>query len=317
MHVAVLGAGALGSVYGARLAVRARATVTFVVRPARADSRAPIVIERVKGDLREELATPARAAVVPPDADVVLVAVGTEDLDALRRPLGDTQAPLVVLTPMMPADWARVRAAFGARVLAAMPNVVAYARRQGDEEVVRYWLPPQPTRIDEPPAGAGGVAVRELARSLDDAGIGARLELAVHEANPATTVCFIAVGMAIAVAGSVDALVADHALLHTTAEACREGASLGRTIGRPEPWAAFAPLAAHPSTLRAGFALLRRLSPEGLFYAEEHFGRKLLDQHRVMAREMTALMRARGLPHAATLALATRLEAPPISSPEG
>jgi ketopantoate reductase len=305
VHVAVLGAGALGAVYGARIALRTEATVTFVVRPARASSRQPIAIERVKGALREELAAPARSAVVPPDADVVLVAVGSEDLDALRAPLGESEAPLVVLTPMMPAEHARMQEAFGReRVFAAMASVVSYAREDG---VFRYWQPPQPTRIDEPRAGGAGEPVRALAALLERAGIGARLELAVHEANPATTVCFIAIPMALAVAGSAKELTADEALLSLASRACREGAELGRRLGRPEPWAAFAPLAASTTTIRAGFALLRRLSPEGLFYAEEHFGRKLRIQHRLMAQAMLDLARAKGTPHEAIAELAALL----------
>ena len=74
MHVAVYGAGALGSVYGGRLAARTRASVTFVVRAARASSREPIVIERVKDvrDRRETVAAPVRSAAIPGDRKSVV-----------------------------------------------------------------------------------------------------------------------------------------------------------------------------------------------------------------------------------------------------
>ncbi|MBN9162189.1 MAG: oxidoreductase, partial [Myxococcales bacterium] len=100
MHVAVFGAGALGGVYGVRLALHGGVDVSFVVRPSRVGSTAPIVIETVRKSRREAIESPVRTDVVPPSADVVLLAVGTEDLDALKLPLGASEAPNVVLTPM-------------------------------------------------------------------------------------------------------------------------------------------------------------------------------------------------------------------------
>lgn len=303
MHVAVFGAGALGSVYGVRLATRARVSVTWIVRAAKVSSRAPIVIERVRRDEREEIDVPVRAASIPTDADVVLLAVGTEDLDAIRGALAGSDAPIIVLTPMFPRDWERMRAAFGARVLSAMPNVVSYARK--DDGVIRYWLPPAPTRIDE----TRDEAVRELARRLDEAGLRAHLELGVHEKNPATTISYIAIAMALAVAGSADALMKDDSLLSLTTRACREGVALGRRVGTPEPWAALSPFIAAPWALRAWLGMLGRVSPEALFYAEEHFARKLRAQHQVMIREMIDLAREKRVGHAAFEELAARLEA--------
>jgi ketopantoate reductase len=304
VHVAVIGAGALGAVYGVRLALRGDARVTFVVRPKRAESREPLVIERIKGDVREVLEAPSRSAAVPADADVVMVAVGTEDLDALA--LGELDRPFVVLTPMMPKDYARMRAAFGERVLAALPSVVSYARKDG---VVRYWLPPTRTRIDEPPASPRhrAAAVRGLAEALTAAGLPTRLELGVHDTNPATTACFIPLAMALSVAGTMAALANDEALCDLAGRACREGVAIGRRLGRPEPGAILAPALGHPWALRAAIRAMQRLSPEALFYAEEHFARKLSQQNLVMAREMAELARERGLSHEALDALASRL----------
>lgn len=300
MHVAVIGAGALGAVYGVRLALRARARVTFVVR--RASPREAIAIERVKGDVREVLAAPVLATEVPGEADVVLVAVRTEDLGSLA--IGETEAPIVVLTPMMPRDYGRLRAAYGDRVLSAMPSVVSYARGDG---VVRYWAPPVRTRIDEPRKERA--LVRELADALTMAGLPSRLELAVHETNPATTACAIPLALALCVAGSLDALAADEALCRLAARACKEGVAIGRAIGRPEPAVLLAPALASPLALRAAIRALRRASPEAVFYLEEHFARKLAHQNRVMAREMVELARRRGLSHEALDALTARLGA--------
>lgn len=321
MKIAVFGAGALGGVYGVRLAVHGGVDVTFIVRPARAASSAPIAIETVRKGRRDTIAAPAYATEVPPDTDAILLAVGTEDLVATRLdggsaeggitidgPLGSSDAPIVILTPMLPKGWARVRRAFGGRAYAAMPNVAAYARR--DDGVIRYWLLPATTKIDEPRAGARGAeAVRALAHALRRAGLRGELELAVHETNPATTVAYIAIGMGLAVAGSAAALAADDALLELVARACREGSRLAYRIGTPELFVALTPVVSAPWALRAWLGALGRLSPEALFYAEEHFSRKLVDQHRLMAREMSEIAEDKGLPHAAIDALAERLDA--------
>lgn len=314
MNVAVIGAGALGSVYGVCLARRGDVDVTFVVRPSRVGSKEPIVIERVRGNRRELVDAPVRSAVVPPDADVIVLTVGTEDLDALRDPLGTSQAPIVILTPMLPREWSRVREAYGDRALAALPSVVAYARKE--DGVVRYWLPPAPTKIDEPRAGSEGAeVVRAFADALSRAGIRTQLSLGVHESNPATTVCFIPIGMLLSVAGSAARLADDERLLSLATRACREGVRLSHRIGQPELWATLAPAVAAPWALRTWLHALARLSPEAVFYAEEHFGRKLREQHRVMIRDMVTLAHEKGLPHDALDELAAQLGAPSSPSP--
>lgn len=305
MHVAIVGAGALGVLHGVLLAARAGEDVTFVVRPARVSETTPFVLEAVRGGKRETIEAPRRAAVVPGDADVVLLAVGTEDLDGVREALGSSEAPIVVLTPMMPEDWRRVRSAFGERVLAAMPGVVAYVREDG---VVRAWFPPRPTLVDEPRAGANGVAVHALVRSLREAGLPVDLQLGVHETNPATTVGFIGIAMAISLAGSVAGLVEDEELLALAVRSAHEGREIGHRIGRADPLAAIGAAVVTPLALRLFFAGLRRFSPEAVFYAEEHFGRKLRRQHVVMAREIAELAAAKGAPSGAYAELARRLD---------
>lgn len=302
MHVAVFGAGALGLVYGVRLAKRTSTKVTFVVRPARVASTDPYEIESAWNDKREGVEEPLRAAIVPPDADVVLLCVGTEDLDALAGPLAESTAPIVVVTPMMPQDWERIRAVYGTRVLAAFPTMSSYVRKA--DGVVRYWLFPSPTLIDEPRPPVP--AIDELVRELNAAGVKAKLSLGVHESNPATTVAFIPIGMGMCVAGSAEALVADEELCGLVARACREGGRLAHRIGTPEFYSAFFPILASRWALGLFFGAL---SKEGLFFAEEHFGRKIAVQHRVMIRQMIELATQRGLPHEAFDELAVRLEA--------
>jgi 2-dehydropantoate 2-reductase len=312
MHIAVVGAGALGSVYGVRLAACTRAAVSFVVRPARAESREPITIEQgglYKRGLRERIEQPERGAHIARNADLVLLAVGTEHLEETYDKLRETDAPIVVLSPMMPADFAKMRRAFGDRVHAAMPTVVAYASGgQGDRgSVVRYWLIPSPTRIDLPCQGRRGQVVRSFANALDQAGLATQLEARVYETNPATTVCFLPMAMAISIAGGVEALCSDADLLAITAKACRESVRLARRIGRPLPFATLAPLAASAPALRSAVAMLRRLSPEALSYLDLHFGQKLRTQNDIMLRNMVDLARDKDLPHSALRKLGGKL----------
>lgn len=303
MHVAVIGAGALGLVYGVRLATRTSCTVTFVVRPKRASSTDPFVIESAWNDARETLSAPRRATEVPADADVILLAIGTEDLEGLAALVGAFAAPIVILTPMMPQDWTRIRAAYGERALAAMPTMSSYVRKE--DGVVRYWLLPAPTLIDEPrPAQP---VIEALVKELRSAGVKTKLELGVHESNPATTVGFIAIGMGLAIAGSAEALAADGALLQIVSEACTEGRRLAHRIGKPQPVALAFPIV----TSRWALELwLRALPAEARFFAEDHFGRKIAAQHRVMIRQMIELAEDRGLPHSAFDAIERRLSLP-------
>lgn len=297
MHVAVVGAGALGAVYGARLALTG-VSVTHVVR--RSIDPRPTVIEAVKGN-RRETAWIARSLEVPGDADVIVVTVGTEDLTALEKALAPSDAPMVILTPMLPRDYQRMREQYGERVHAAIATVVSYAREDG---VFRYWLPPAPSKIDEPRAGGHGVAVRALADAWNAAGISTRLELGVHEAGPASTACAVPIGMTVPLAGSLAALAKNPDLLRLAHGCCVEGVALGKRLGRPDP----ATLASPFITTRLGMMALNAfLSEEARHYVSHHFGAKLIEQHRQMARDFVEMASARGLPHASLSELHERL----------
>lgn len=305
MHVAVFGAGALGSVYGVRLAKRTSTTVSFVVRPRRVTETTPIAIQSVWNGEQEQIDAPVRVAEVPADADVIFLTVGTEDMTALAGPLStNTSAPIVVVTPIMPQEWARLRAAYGDRVFSAYPTISAYGRKS--DGVFRYWTLPAPTLIDEPRLNAEhGSAIHELVTQLKAAGLRAGTKLGVHEMNPATTVGFIPIGMGVAVAGSGAALVADEQLCTLVSLSCSEGGRLAHRIGTPEPYAALFPIVASRWALRLFFSALPK---EALYFFEEHFGRKIAEQHRVMIRQMIDLAAQKGLPHDALDELADRLD---------
>lgn len=308
MHVAIVGAGALGRVYGARLEQRNGANVTFVVRAPRLADGA-IQLERVDGD-RAALALlhPARAIAVPGDADVVLVCVRGDQLDAALVALlrAGPDVPAVILTPMMPADYMRLRAALGeGRIVAAMPSVVAYTNDAG---ATRYWLPRAATTLlDEVrPADA---ALSSLREALEAAGIGARFEMGVHETNPATTIAFIALALGLDAAGSIDLLLSDEATLGLALRAAAECATLARRVGKVATWASLVLRFVGPTTLRLGIALARARAPEAVAYVEEHFGRKIHAQNVVMAEAIALLAREKGVTHAAIDELLARLTA--------
>jgi len=308
MHAAVVGAGALGCVYGARLAAKADVGVTFVVRQPRLKTSGAMLLERV--DERDDviaLKAPEYATEVPAHADVVLVCVRGEQLDdalaalLLRGP----DVPAVVLTPMMPGDYARMRAALGERVVAAMPGVVAYLR---EDRVVRYWLPRMaPTLLDE--RKGGPAIVRELATTLTRAGIHSRMEMGVHESNPATTVTFAPLTMALDAGGGVEGLLADAELTKLALRAAEEGAELGRCIGAVASWASILTRFLGRTTLRVGVRLAKLQSPEAVHYVDEHFGHKLHAQNAAMATAMIALAVEKGTRHEALVLLRDRLVA--------
>jgi len=300
MKVAVVGAGALGSVYGAHLALLGGCEVTVVGRSA--GPAAPVRLERV--DDGEVLVwAPARKTDrVPAEADVVLLCVRYEQLDDAAGRAAGGSAPVVVMTPMMPQDHARLARALPGRVRAAMPSVVAYANEAG---AIRHWLPRVATTLVEPGDPPG--AEQELPRRLERAGVHARLQTGVLERNVATTVSFIPLAMALDAAGSIDALLGDDALLSLAFAAVQQGRELGRAVGKAEAWASMLLRFVGPRTLKVGVGVARSRAPEAVHYVEEHFGRKLRAQNVLMAGRMVDLAREKGVRHDALEALRKRL----------
>ena len=307
MHVAIVGMGALGRVYGARLVAHAEASVTFVVRPARATTASvPFHITRIDGDGAKNELSPTIAVTIPAHADVVLVCVRVEQLDAAFDASLEAapNVPVVMLTPMLPHDMERLTKTHGARIRAAMPGVVAYFDPADD---CRYWLPRvAPTLIDA--AVPVPAAVEELSRALLDAGFGGKLELGVHESNPATTLSFVPLAMGVDAAGGIDDLLADRGLLKIALDAVDEGLVLARRVGRTPAWLDLLTRFSGPLTLKVGIGIARSRAPEALRYVDEHFGRKLHAQNVVMARAIVALADEKGTPRDALGALLARLE---------
>ncbi|MDR3397429.1 MAG: 2-dehydropantoate 2-reductase [Pandoraea sp.] len=117
MKILVLGAGAIGGYYGARLA-QAGADVTYLVREKRADTLAKhgLAIQSELGDVHQAVRTVASGNVAP-DYDVVLLACKTYDLDnaieSVTPAMGDGTVILPFLNGMSVYD--RLDEAFGKR----------------------------------------------------------------------------------------------------------------------------------------------------------------------------------------------------------
>jgi ketopantoate reductase len=302
MHVAIVGAGALGTVYGARLARFGGCDVSIV---ARAPGPAAVArLERVDDGDVLVWQMPARVDRAPPQADVVLACVRYEHLDALPPRVEGGRAPVVVMTPMMLQDHARLSAALPGRVRAGMPSVVSY---QNDAQAIRYWLPRMATTLIE--ASVTDDAEVELVRRLERAEIGARAQEDVLARNVATTVSFIPIAMALDVAGSIDGVLQDDTLLALALEAADEGRELGRAVGKAEAWASMLLRFVGPFTLKVSVGVARSRAEEAVRYVERHFGRKLHPQNVAMAGRIVEMAKDKGTRHAALEVLLQRLRA--------
>jgi ketopantoate reductase len=299
MRVAIVGAGALGSVYGARLAHFAACEVSVVARVPGPPSE--VRLERVEDGEVLRWSAPARVDVAPLDADVVLAFVRYEQLGSLPPRVAGGTAPVVVMTPMMPQDHDSLAAALPGRLATGMPSVVSYLNDAG---AIRYWLPKMATTLVESRTGVEAVLCERLVR----AEIAARVEPDVLARNVATTVSFIPLAMALDAAGSIDALLGDDKLLHLALQAADEGRDLGHRIGKAEAWASTLLRFVGHFTLKVGIGLARSRAPEACSYVEQHFGRKLHAQNVLMARRIVELAQQKNVPHPALEQLLVRLQ---------
>jgi ketopantoate reductase len=305
-HLAILGAGALGSVYGVRLAA-VRGTVSFVVRSERASASPPIEIQRVGTQDRVCLAQPSRVDHVPSDAAIIALAVRADNLDDALEALliAAPPVPVISLTPLMPASLLRLRALLQDRLVVAMPGVVAYPAPSG---VIRYWLPGlAPTLIDDR-AGADH-AVRVLVQWMIDAGIPARLQPNVDTMNPATTMTFLPLVLLLdAAGGTVELALKQPALVKLALAAVQECRSVAQHVGEVPRWAGLLGRFVGPRALRAGVGIAQRTFPESVLFVEKHFGRKTHAQNVLLAREVISIGSGLGVEMPCTAQLAGRCE---------
>ncbi len=302
MRVAIVGAGALGSVYGARLATAGDCDVSLVGRSARPGGR--VRLELVQRDDVIVWDVPEVHGAVPGDADVILACVRYEQLEALPARVAGCRAPVAVLTPMMPRDHRALSSALGERLRVAMPGVVAYRNEAG---VIRHWLPRLATTWLEG-RDANGVE-GELARRLARSGVAAHVDGGILARNVATTVSFLPMALALDCAGSLERALDDAELLSLAVDAADEGRALARMVGKPATWAAALTPMMRPLTLRVGLSIARSRATEAVRYAEEHFGRKLHEQNVALGRAVLELATEKGARRTALEGLMDRLTA--------
>lgn len=292
MHVCIVGAGPLGRVYGVRLALLARETVSFVA--CGDEAMDAIAIERVDGEAHT-LVHPHGTRAIPHDADIALVCTRAEQVEDARRVLDDGPAiPAIVFAPMMPRTYDALRH----RVIAAMPGVTAYGAP------TRYWIPRTlTTLLDEP--RASDAAIDALVLALNQAGMPARFALGVHEQSPATAVTLLPITMALAIAGDTEALLDDSSLLDDTLQALDEASAIAGTIGRAASWIGMLKIAsALPIKLSVAFA--KKRAPEG-FRCAEAFARRTHAQSAFLAAEALAIASAKNIDARALASLADRM----------
>jgi hypothetical protein len=284
VKIAIIGAGALGAVYGVRLTLIAKQDVTFVVRAARAKQAAALHLQKIDNDEKLTLDSPSYVTSVPENADVIIVTVRQDQIDSnLISLLATTHAPVVVLTPMFPEDMKRLEVGLGSRVFPTMPSVVSYEKNGA----IRYWLPKSATTAIE--SERAPAALLDLKKNLEAAGITSQMKKGVLAENVATMVSFMPIAFALDSAGGIDALLGDKDLLHLGIDGVKEAGELAKKIGQPSSWANLLLKFVGGFTLKAGIAVAKRTSPEAVFYVEEHFGRKLHDQNLSMAQWMMKL----------------------------
>jgi 2-dehydropantoate 2-reductase len=302
MHVTIVGAGALGRIYGVRLAAVGE-QVSFLVREARLAETAPFIIERVHGDKRRDvIERPARVAAIPASTSAILVAVRFDQLEgegsAAACLRGAPAVPIVLLTPLLPKQRVALEQAIGRKVVPGMPSASGYL---DDRDVVRYWVPRVAATLLDEPGGQSPdeirmrAAVEELARRIDKAGIPAHLARDVASLNVATTVAFFPLIAAIDAGEGIDGVLADKELVGSVIDAAKECEALAHQLGKTASWAHLLMRFVGPYTLKPGITLARTVAPEAVKFVEAHFGPKLHAQHLAMGDTILALGRDHGV----------------------
>ena len=135
MRILVMGAGALGGYFGARL-IEAGRDVTFLVRPQRADKlRGGLVVKSPVGDIRLGDPPLATAKTLKPPFDLVLLSCKAFDpesaMDAMTPAVGPTTTILPLLNGMSHMDALNARFGKG-QVLGGWCAISATLNGQGE-----------------------------------------------------------------------------------------------------------------------------------------------------------------------------------------
>jgi 2-dehydropantoate 2-reductase len=101
MRILVVGAGAIGGYFGARLAAAGR-DVTFLVRPKRAEQLASgLFVRSPKGDVKIAAPKLVTEATLPEPFDLVLLSCKSYDLDSAMASFARAVGPATMVLPML------------------------------------------------------------------------------------------------------------------------------------------------------------------------------------------------------------------------
>ncbi|MEN9581368.1 MAG: hypothetical protein RJA70_4377 [Pseudomonadota bacterium] len=295
MRIAVIGAGALGRAFAAALR-RAGADVTLVTRQGHEQSAQFTVCHRGLWDQLRAVTLPVSSTL--PVAELYLLAIRGEQLEEtqvepLLAALRETQMPVLLLSPVLPAGAARMRERLP-EVILSMPAVACHWHPE--HQRLDFWSSRfAPTEI-EPSTRTPG-ASRTFVRLLRRGGIAARVTPDVARAGVATTVAFFPLQVAVVAGGRLLSWPRTPELLQQIGLALREASTLARQLG---PIAlgirVLVGLASFPSLLRLGCRVVPYLQPSLVRFLEHHFGPKLLAQHRLFTAQIAQLGLEHGCP---------------------
>lgn len=145
MKILILGAGAIGAYYGARL-ISAGADVSFLVRPGRAATLAAngMAVRSSLGNFDGAVRTVLEPSLTP-EYDLILLACKTYDLDAAMSAIGNAVDETTVVLPFLngmlaydklDARFGRRRIAGGIAYIATMMEPAGAIRHYGANDVV-------------------------------------------------------------------------------------------------------------------------------------------------------------------------------------
>ncbi|MDB6012089.1 MAG: 2-dehydropantoate 2-reductase [Gammaproteobacteria bacterium] len=101
MRILVVGAGAIGGYFGARLAAAGR-DVTFLVRPKRAEQLASgLFVRSPKGDVKIAAPKIVTEATLPPPFDLILLSCKSYDLDSAMASIARAVGPATMVLPLL------------------------------------------------------------------------------------------------------------------------------------------------------------------------------------------------------------------------
>ena len=285
MTFTVLGAGAMGTLYAAKLA-EAGHTVTVVARGARRET-----VERLGLLLRHRRTGRLLSIRVPvvgrlgdaPPSDFVLVFLRTQQLDAVLDELGALPTTSCVVTLVNTArGYGAWRDRLGQRLVAAFPGAAATLDGEG---LLTWELPPrlvQPTVVGELD-GTRSARVMQLASALAGAGFPTQVRPDL-ERWIRTHAAWICPFLLTAARGA--AALRERRLLRLWMQATQEALGIARQTGRLRPFV-FRVLAALPVALLTTLVrlVLRSSSLRAQIAAT---GAPLADEGRALAHELLA-----------------------------